>query len=76
MDLCTVRLALSRLSRDRTVNHLDVKNASLHGRLDPNNNIYVKLPQGMPIKMDPVTGLKLITALYTLKEAAQIWLMF
>ena len=68
--MTTVRTILAlAASQSWTLSQMDVKNAFLHG--DLKEEVYITLPNGMPISPNHVCKLK--RSLYGLKQAPRIW---
>ena len=55
------------------IHQMDVKSAYLYGKLDNNENIYMKAPPGIDIGVKGGQVLKLKLALYGLKQAGRQW---
>ena len=55
------------------IHQMDVKSAYLYGKLDDNEQIYMKAPPGIDIGVKPGQVLKLKLALYGLKQAGRRW---
>ena len=68
--LASARAILSIAAQNNMVIHqMDVKSAYLYGKLDNNENIYMKAPPGIDIGVKSGQILKLKLALYGLKQA-------
>ncbi|KAF8830169.1 hypothetical protein HHX47_DHR2000553 [Lentinula edodes] len=57
------------------IHQMDVKSAYLYGKLDDNEQIYMKAPPGVDIEVKAGQVLKLKLALYGLKQAGRRWYM-
>ena len=56
------------------IHQMDVKSAYLYGKLDSNENIYMKPPTGVEVKeVKPGQVLQLKRVLYGLKQAGRRW---
>ena len=62
-------LAAKAIHCDYKIHQMDVSNAFLHGELDPGEDIYVRLPEGL--QDNRLVRLK--RALYGLREAPLLW---
>ena len=55
--------------KEMVIHQMDIKLAYLYGKLDDNENIYMKAPSGIDIGIKPGQSLKLKLTLYGLKQA-------